>query len=356
MRVGFIIYQPIYYVTVFTVVIVTSICLIGIGSNHYQITNAQQHQPQVNLSSIEQQHLFDGISFQIDNVTFSHHMASINGIQMHYVIGGHGDPLVLLHGWPQSWYEWRHVMPALAQKYTVVAPDIRGFGDSSKPLTGYDGKTTAEDIYQLMSQLHFNKIFLAAHDVGGQTAFSYTAEHPNNVTKLVIMDFIYPGFFPPAFGQNGPWWFAFHQVPNLPEFLVDGKEREYISWFFKGLAYNPSAITEEDIDVYASHDKAPGAMRAGFEYYRAFPIDAEQNKETAKAKITTPVLALGGDIYPAVGGDLPGNFAYSSLVPLATNVTGVTVPLSGHWIPEEQPQFVIDQLFKFFGNNTNSTK
>jgi pimeloyl-ACP methyl ester carboxylesterase len=99
-------------------------------------------------------------------------------------------------------------MPALAQKYTVVAPDIRGFADSSKPLTGYDGKTTAEDIYQLMSQLHFNKFFLAAHDVGGQTAFSYTAEHRNNVTKLVIMDFIYPGFFPPAFGQNGPWWFA----------------------------------------------------------------------------------------------------------------------------------------------------
>ena len=114
MRVGSIIYRPIYYVTVFTVVVVTSICLIGIGSNQSQITNAQQQQPQVNLSSIEQQRLLDGISFQMDNVTFSHHMASINGIQMHYVIGGHGDPLVLLHGWPQSWYEWRHVMPALA--------------------------------------------------------------------------------------------------------------------------------------------------------------------------------------------------------------------------------------------------
>ena len=98
--------------------------------------------------------------FEIDNITFSHHMASVNGIQMHYVIGGHGDPVVLLHGFPQSWYEWRHVMPALAKNYTVIAPDLRGFGDSSKPAIGYDGKTTSEDIYQLISQLGFNKIFL----------------------------------------------------------------------------------------------------------------------------------------------------------------------------------------------------
>jgi pimeloyl-ACP methyl ester carboxylesterase len=145
-------------------------------------------------------------------------------------------------------------------------------------------------------------------------------------------------------------------VPNLPEALVEGKEREYISWFLKGLAYNPSAITEEDIDVFASHDSAPGAMRAGFEYFRAFPMDAEQNRESAKNKITTPVLVLGGDIYPALGGDFPGNFALSSTQALAANVTGVTVPLSGHWIPEEQPEFVIDQLFSFFGNSTNGSK
>ena len=333
--------------------------IFQIGYIQSQIAVAQQQpqqQSQANFSAEENQSLLDGISFQIGNVTFLHHMASVNGIQMHYVIGGHGDPLVLLHGWPQSWYEWRHVMPALAKNYTVVAPDIRGFGDSSKPLTGYDGKTTAEDIYQLMALLGFSKIFLAAHDVGAQTAFSYTAEHPQNVTKLVIMDFPYPGFLPPEFGQNGPWWFAFHQVPNLPESLVEGKEREYISWFLKGLAYNPSAITEQDIDVFVSHEKAPGAIRAGFEYFRAFPTDAEQNKETAKNKITTPVLALGGDIYPALGGDFPGNFAFSSLQSLASNVTGVTVPLSGHWIPEEQPAFVVDQLFKFFGNGTNSSK
>jgi len=330
-------------------IVIAIISVFGVGLSQAKIVIAQQQQqPQVNLTSTEQQHLLDGISFQIDNVTFSHHMASVNGIQMHYVVGGQGDPIVLLHGWPQTWYEWRHVMPALAKNYTVVVPDLRGFGDSSKPLTGYDGKTTAEDIYQLMTQLGFSQIFLVAHDIGVQTAYSYAAAHPNNVSKLVLMEFPFPGFLPPALGGNEPWWFAFHQVPDLPEALVKGNEREYISWFLKGLAYNPSAITEEDIDVFTNHISAPGAMRAGFEYYRAFAVDAEQNRESAKTKITTPVLVLGGDIYPAVGGDLPGNFGLSSTQALAANVTGITVPLSGHWIPEEQPQFVIEQLARFF--------
>ena len=116
----------------------------------------------------------------------------------------------------------------------------------------------------------------------------------------------------------------------------------------KGLAYNPSAITEEDIDVYANHTSSPDGLRAGFEYFRAFPQDAEQNKESAKSKITMPVLVLGGDIYPALGGDFQGNVGLSSTQTLAANVTGFIVPLSGHWMPEEQPKFVIEQLAKFF--------
>lgn len=152
-----------YGVLIFLIVTLT-ISLIGIGLTKVQIGTAQQQQPQSNLTSTEQQHLLNGISFQMENVTFTHHTATVNGIQLHYVIGGKGEPLVLLHGYPQSWYEWRYIMPALAKKYTVVAPDLRGFGDSSKPMTGYDGKTIAEDIYQLMTQLGFNKIFLAAHE------------------------------------------------------------------------------------------------------------------------------------------------------------------------------------------------
>ena len=336
-------------VAVLFLVVVTSVSINGIGLNSSKTALAQQLQPQTNLTTVEQQQLMDGISFEIDNVTFSHHMATVNGIQLHYVMGGKGDPVVLLHGWPQTWYEWRHVMPALAKNYTVIVPDLRGLGDSSKPTTGYDGNTTAEDIYQLVSQLDFNKIFLAAHDIGAQTAYSYAAIHPNNVSKLVIMDYVFSGFLPPELGENGPWWFAFHQVPNLPEALVEGKEREYLSWFYKGLAYNPNAVTQADIDEFVTKYSAPGAMRAGFEYYRAFNEDAVQNTALVnQSKLQIPVLVLAGDNYPVFGGDIPGNFALDSTKALATNVTGITVPFSGHWIPEEQPQFVIEQLAKFF--------
>jgi hypothetical protein len=187
------------------IIIVTSILfvssLLTLNQNHIAI--AQQPQQQQQLQQ-EQSLASKDISFDIDNVTFSHHMASVNGIQLYYVIGGHGNPIVLIHGWPQTWYEWRHVMPALAKNYTVIVPDLRGLGDSSKPLTGYDGKTTAEDIHQLVFQLGFKQIFLVGHDIGAQTAYSYAATHPNNVSKLVIMDFIFPGFIPPSLGSTGP--------------------------------------------------------------------------------------------------------------------------------------------------------
>src|ERR687890_2623761 len=149
---------------------------------------------QNHIAMAQQQPTLEGISFQIDNMTFSHHTTSVNGIQMHYVIGGQGDPIVLLHGWPETWYAWRHVMPALAKNYTVIAPDLRGLGDSSKPPTGYDGKTVAEDIHQLVIQLGFKTIFLVGHDIGTQIAYSYAAAHPTEVKSLVVMDLTIPGF------------------------------------------------------------------------------------------------------------------------------------------------------------------
>jgi pimeloyl-ACP methyl ester carboxylesterase len=333
-----------YMAITFFLVVGTIISTNGIGP-----TASAQQQRQAPFTSIEQQQLMDDVFFKIGNVTFSHHTASVNGIQMHYVIGGQGDPVVLLHGWPQTWYKWRHVMPALAQNYTVVAPDLRGLGDSSKPVSGYDGNTTAEDIYRLLTQLGLGeKIYLVGHDVGAQTAYSYAAIHPNNVSKLVIMDYIFPGFYPPNLQGVCCWWFSFHQTRDVPELLTAGNEREYLSWHYNGLAYNPEAITEADIDKYVRSYSAPGGMRAGFEYYRAFPINEEQNKALSETKLQIPVLALGGDIYPALGGDAPGNFALDSTQGLANNVRGVIVPLSGHYIAEERPGFLIKELIRFF--------
>ena len=299
-----------------------------------------------------QQPTLEGTSFQIDNVTFSHHIAPVNGIQIHYVIGGKGDPVVLLHGWPETWYSWHRVMPALAKNYTVIAPDLRGLGDSSKPLTGYDGKTLAEDIHQLVTQLGFKTIFLVGHDIGTQVAYSYAAAHPTEVRKLVVMELTIPGFVPA--GRMPLWWAVFHQTPDVPEALVAGKEMIYLSWFFHNLPFNPAAIAQADIDEYVSHYSAPGGMRAGFEHYRAFPQDAIQNMNYSNTKLTMPVLALGGGYIPTFGGNITMPTVIYGMKILAQNVTGITVPNSGHYIPEEQPDVVVKLLNKFFSVNSTT--
>jgi len=235
-------------------------------------------------------------------------------------------------------------MPALARNHTVIVPDLRGLGDSSKPVDGYDGNTTAEDIHQLVTQLGFKDIFLVGHDLGAFVSYSYAAAHPNEVSRLVILDVPIAGTGP-ALNLTRLWHIPFHMVRDIPETLVEGKEREYLTWFYRNGAYNPAAITEEDIDEYVSHYSAPGGMRAGFEYYRAIPLGVEQIEEYSKVKLSMPVLALGGE-YSF------GTAALDSMKSLATDVRGGIVPLSGHWIAEERPDFLTDQLFKFFGNST----
>ena len=272
---------PFYLVAIFLTILVVTVIIFSSLTLNLNYTTIAQQQPPFN----------EDISFDIDNVTFSHHIASVNGIQLHYVTGGQGDPIVLLHGWPETWYEWRHIMPALAKNYTVIAPDLRGLGDSSKPLNGYNGKTVAEDIHQLVTQLRFKTVFLVGHDIGTQVAYSYAAAHPTEVKKLVVMDLTMPGFEPA--GMMPIWWSSFHQTPDIPETLVQGKEMMYLSWFYRNLAYNPSAITQTDINEFVSHYSAPGGMHAGFEYYRVFPQDAIQNINYSKTKLTMPVLALG---------------------------------------------------------------
>jgi pimeloyl-ACP methyl ester carboxylesterase len=338
---------------------VTAITLILIGIITTSILFVFTLALNQNHTAMAQQQQLSGMSFQMDNMTFSHHMASVNGIQLHYVIGGQGDPVVLLHGWPETWYAWHKVMPALAKNYTVIAPDLRGLGDSSKPVTGYDGKTLAEDIHQLVTQLGFKTIFLVGHDIGSFVVYPYAAAHPTEVKRLVVMDVPPPGFFPPPQVNGGPplWWILFHQTPDVPEALTQGKEMEYLSWHYQNLAYNRAAITQEAINEYVSRYSAPGGMRAGFEHYRAMPQDAIQNQNYSKTMLTMPVLALAGGYIPTFGGNttMPSLVEYGMKL-LAQNVTGITVPNSGHYIAEEQPDVVVKLLNNFFsGNSTTSS-
>ena len=280
-----------------------------------------------------------------EKLNYTHYKTMINGFNMHYIIGGKGDPIVLLHGWPETWYEWRHIIPHLiANNYTVIAPDMRGLGDSEKPQTGYDKKTVAEDVYQLVKKLGYSKIYLVAHDWGGPVAYSYAAAHPQDIKKMVIFDTLLPGFGieeAANFSPNGIWHVSFHAVRDLPEKLIEGKEDTYLNWFYDW-TYNQSAITSEAREEYIKQYSKPGAMRAGFEYYRAVFEDAEQNKEyAAKQKLDMPILTIGGEAGI-------GNATTTSFQKVANNVTGLTLPNTGHFIPEERPNFLIKQILEFF--------
>ncbi|MED4287138.1 alpha/beta hydrolase [Priestia megaterium] len=285
--------------------------------------------------------LFDEVL--IDDVILNHHTILVNDIKLHYVIAGSGDPLVLLHGWPQTWYAWKHVIPALAEHYTVIAPDLRGFGDSDKPAGGFDKKTLADDIYKLVHKLGFEQIYLVGHDIGGMVAYAYAAEHPEDVRKLVLMDLLLPGVGLEEVmdvSKGGYWHFGWHMVRDLPEALISGRERIYLSHFFRELSYNPNAISDEDIDEYVRCYSSPGALRCGFETYRTLLADGEQNKKYATQKLQMPVQAYGGQ-------NSAGDMLYQSLLTVADNVSSKVIEGCGHYIPEERPDVFVQELITF---------
>ena len=274
----------------------------------------------------------------------SHAYADLGDVLLHYVTAGSGPPVVLLHGWPQTWYEWRHLVPPLAARYTVVMPDLRGLGDSSRPAGGYDKQTIANDVWRLMREhLRYQRFFVVGHDWGGPTAYALAAAHPDAVRRLVILDVVIPGDGG-DFSQSGRrWHHAFHMTPDLPEALVHGRERLYISWFYRSFGYRPDAIGERDIDEYARTYTQPGAMRAGFAYYRALPQDASDNAAIiSRYKLTMPVLAIGGANARGRGPEVG-----DSLKRVAKDVRAEIFSECGHWIPEEQPERLASALLAF---------
>ena len=280
----------------------------------------------------------------------THHYAEIGEVMLHYVTAGSGPPVVLLHGWPQTWYEWRHVIPALARNHTVIAPDLRGLGDSSRPLTGYDKRTVANDVWRLVTEkLGYRKFGLVGHDWGGPTAFALASQHPEAVERLCIIDVVIPGDGG-DFSEGGRrWHHQFHMTPDLPEALVAGRERLYLDWFYKTFAYFPGAIDEEALDEFTRTYSQPGAMRAGFAFYRNIAQDAKDNAELLATgfRLPMPVLGIAGGVsYPHGRGR--GASVEASLNRVATNVRCVVLPECGHFVPEEQPEATSRLLVEFF--------
>ena len=279
-------------------------------------------------------------------VNTTSHFADLDGVTLHYRRAGEGTPVVLLHGIPQTSHEWRYVMPRLAETYTVIAPDLRGLGDSTRPAGVYDKKTLGADIAALViDHLGFKRFHIVGHDWGGPVAFAVAAGHPEAVRTLTILDVVIPGDGG-DFSQGGRrWHHAFFRTLDLPEQLCFGREEMVINWLFENYGYRANCISDEDKAEFLRTYKKPGAFRALLEIYRALPQDAEDNRNilSRNGKLKMPVLALGGD--KSFG---RGMECIESLRRVAVNVRGGLVKDCGHWIAEEQPDFLVEQLLGFF--------
>lgn len=292
-------------------------------------------------------------------MTCTHGMADIQpGIRLHYVTSGSGaHTAVLVHGFPQTWWEWRRVFPSLVEAgYRVVAPDYRGAGQSSRPASGYDKRTMAEDIRQLLRQ-HLQiegPIVLVGHDIGLMVVYAYAQAYRGDVSHLVVIDAPLPGtaVFEQLRVDPRVWHFAFHGARDVAEMLVAGRERQYLQTFFNARIFDPSAISPEDFDIYTSAYAAPGAMRAGFELYRAFDHDAEDNRTYLRqnGQLTIPVLAVGGTISTS------GPLIAQMMQEVADDVIECRVPGTAHWVPEENPSALSAAVLEFVSGKTNPAR
>lgn len=278
-------------------------------------------------------------------VALTHHKIRVNTIQLHYVTAGQGEPIILLHGWPQTWYAWRHLIPLLATKYQVIAPDLRGMGDSDKPVIGYDKQTLSEDIYSLVKQLQLDPPVLVGHDFGAAVAYAYASSYPQEVRGLVMLEMLLPGFGLEQMlnftEQENLWHLSFHCMLDLPELLIHGREADYLMWLFRRYAYNPDAIEPSAILEYVSRYRSPGVLRASLMYFRTLFEDARRNQSVAaQTPLIMPILALDG-------ADSLGEKTWQCMQQVAKNVHGGSFAQCGHWVAEEQPAALYEQLDHF---------
>lgn len=285
------------------------------------------------------------------NKTFRHKFAKVRDVRMHYVTGGTGPALVLLHGWPQSWYEWRKVMPALARHHTVYALDLPGLGDSKGSPRSLDKKTLARYVHGLLrDEIGLDRFDLVAHDLGGGVGFQYASQFPDRVRSYVHMDYPLPGRnLPAAQYRSFSWHMAFNSQKKIPERLVDDPRdvRAYLTGFYPQVAHGGSAFggtrtaspfTDAETDEYVRTYSRPEVLHAGFELYRS--LDQDERDNAAARTVDTPTLLLTAT----------GSLAATrpTLEPKLSNLTrAVEIPRSGHWLAEENAEAVRDEILAF---------
>lgn len=276
------------------------------------------------------------------SVTIESRVAEANGVRLHYLVAGAGEPvLLLLHGFAQTSHMWRPLIAELAKSHLVIAPDLRGFGQSGKPEGGYEKASMAQDMHALASSLGFGKLAVVGHDIGLMVAYAYAAQYPAEVDRIVLMDAFLPGV--------GDWttvWLLrdlwhFHFYGTTPLALVDGRERIYLEHFWNDFAADPAhSVSEADRQLYAAAYAQPGAMKAGFEVFRAFERDAKDFAGFARARLPIPMLVLTGE-------RASGDFLIAQGRLVADHVEGVVVAGSGHWLIDEAPDEVIPRIVAF---------
>jgi len=272
---------------------------------------------------------------------FKHQTANVNGVNIHYVIGGEGEPLVLVHGFAQNWYMWNRLLPELSKHFTVIAPDMRGVGESDKPNSGYDKKNMAKDIHELVKSLGYKSVNLAGHDIGLMVVYAYAAQFPNEVKKLALMDALLPGI-EPVWSQVKAfaWWFGFFEFPASGE-VVAGKERVFLSAFWPMVGHVKDAFTKEEVDEFVRAYAQSGGTTGAFHWFGAFAQDGKDNNEFMKTKLKMPLLTIGAEFSA-------GSFLENHAKLVAENVKGVVITNSGHWVVQEQTEQTLTALMDFF--------
>lgn len=278
---------------------------------------------------------------------FKSQYVEVNGTKIHYVIGGEGEPLILIPGYPQTWWAYHQIMPDLAKHYTVIVVEMRGMGESDKPKSGYDKKNMAKDIYELVQILDFGEVIIGGHDIGAHVAFSFANNYPEVTTKLIMLDTPHPDesmyqlpMLPiPGMNYVYPWWLAFNQVSELPEQLLEGRMNILIDWLFEKLVVNKEGITDFDKAVYSEAYNTKEAIRASNNWYQTFGQDIEDFK--SYRKLTIPVLGIGGSGYGLLSMSLPNSAEILELKEVSN---------SGHFLMSENPNLVVSYIVEFLQN------
>ncbi len=291
---------------------------------------------------------------------FERGFADVNGARLHYVGGGSGEAVVLLPGWPQNWWAYRKIMPALSKQYRVISMDIRGMGASEKPAVGYDKKNMARDVYELVLSLGHHSAHIVGHDIGSQVAYSYAANHPEATTSLTLVDVpasdegvlqmrLLPehGTFGDKIDPAHPftWWFAFNQVRGMPEALLEGRAHILQEWFFDYLLLKEDALDERDRAVYAAAYNTRDSIRAGNAWYQTFTQDIIDQRSYPE-RLTMPTLGIGGVAY---------GWLNDFLMRRTTNPRVVHLADSGHFVVEEKPGETTDLLLEHLGSASRRT-